>query len=432
MPFELAMTQPRKIAVIGGGIAGMGAAVRLSETNQVTLFESDARLGGHARTVIAGKNNDMPVDTGFLVFNDANYPNLLALFEQLEVETENSDMSFGVSIKGGWLEYGVAKPRAIMAQKRNLIRPQFYKMMGDLLRFNRDALAAADDPEMTVGQLLDKMKMGDWFRDYYLLPFTGAIWSTPLQGVLDFPAQALLTFFKNHNLLAQTGQHQWRTVKGGSRNYVEKVERLLTSRGTDIRLNAPIQAVSRIGGQVHIRAHGGEAEIYDDVVIATHSDQALNMLTDASPYETANLGAIKYQPNEMILHADTSLMPKRRAAWASWVYTEDQNYPSDRIDLTYWINNLQNLPDDDPVFVTLNTNRPVNENLIYDTHTFMHPVFDCAAMQAQKTIDLMNGDRNTWFAGAWMRNGFHEDGLWSGYAAADSLMSKPFVALAAE
>ena len=432
MPFENAQAVAKRIAVIGGGISGMGAAYALRHSHQVVLFESTPQLGGHARTVIAGKNNDMPVDTGFLVFNNVNYPHLTKLFEELSVPTINSDMSFGASIDGGWLEYGVLAPSAVFAQKRNVLRPKFFGMVRDILKFNKRASTENIDPTITIGALIKKWQLGDWFRDYYLTPFTGAIWSTPTMQILDFPAQAMITFMKNHALLGAGGQHQWRTVKGGSRKYVNLLEQALIKNDVELRVSTSVDAVRRGTAGVEVKSVGGEYETFDDVIFATHSDITLAMLSDANALERNALGAIKYQPNDMVLHADTSIMPKRKAAWASWVYTEDKDRQSDRIDLTYWINRLQSLPNDDPCFVTLNTQRDIDPALIYDQYTFSHPVFDVAALQAQQVLSDLNGVNSTWFCGAWMRNGFHEDGLATGIEAARRLIVQNATLMAAE
>ena len=432
MPFENAQAVAKRIAVIGGGISGMGAAYALRHSHQVVLFESTPQLGGHARTVIAGKNNDMPVDTGFLVFNNVNYPHLTQLFEELSVPTINSDMSFGASIDGGWLEYGVLAPSAVFAQKRNVLRPKFFGMVRDILKFNKRASTENIDPTITIGALIKKWQLGDWFRDYYLTPFTGAIWSTPTMQILDFPAQAMITFMKNHALLGAGGQHQWRTVKGGSRKYVNLLEQALVKNNVELRVSTSVDAVRRGTAGVEVKSVGGEYETFDDVIFATHSDITLAMLSDANAIERNALGAIKYQPNDMVLHADTSIMPKRKAAWASWVYTEDKDRQSDRIDLTYWINRLQSLPNDDPCFVTLNTQRDIDPALIYDQYTFSHPVFDVAALQAQQVLSDLNGVNSTWFCGAWMRNGFHEDGLATGIEAARRLIVQNATLMAAE
>jgi predicted NAD/FAD-binding protein len=411
MPFETFKGAPKRIAVIGAGISGMGAAHMLSRHNNVVLFEAENRLGGHARTVIAGKNGDQPVDTGFIVFNNVNYPNLLRLFDELKVPIAKSDMSFAASINGGQLEYGLHSVGALFAQKKNLANPKFLRMIRDVLHFNKRGFEVADDPEMTIGQFLEKLGTGDWFRDYYILPLSGAIWSTPVEKILDFPAQAMIQFFKNHALMGITGQHQWYTVEGGSIEYVNRLGAAMDREGVEMRLGAPIDGVRRVEGGAMVKTVGAEWEMFDEVLFATHSDQALAMMSDASPAERAALSAIKYQPNTAVLHADERLMPKRRVCWASWNYVEPQGPKPEKIDLTYWMNCLQPIPEADPMFVTLNSNSPIREELIYDQATFAHPVYDVVAQHGREAIRSMQGMRSTWFCGAWMKNGFHEDGL---------------------
>ncbi len=421
MPFETFTAAPKRIAVIGAGISGMGAAHMLAGSHRVVLYEAAARLGGHARTVMAGKCRDQPVDTGFIVFNRANYPHLLRLFDELDVPVAKSDMSFGASIDGGRIEYGLRNLKAVFAQTSNLARPRFLGMMRDVLRFNARAATSARDPGETVAGLVDRMRLGDWFRDYYLLPLSGAIWSSPVDKILDFPAEAMIRFFENHALLSATGQHQWFTVQGGSVQYVTRLEAAMRRAGIDIRVATPVSAVRRVPGGVEVKPAGGDWEAFDEVVFASHADQALALLADASPVERAALGAVKYQPNEAVLHADTALMPRRRGVWSSWNYAEEGGRRGDRIDLTYWMNSLQPIPKDDPMFVTLNATRTIREELIYDQVTFAHPIYDLGALQAQQTIRATNGTRGTWFCGAWMRNGFHEDGLASAVDVVDAM-----------
>ena len=431
MPFETPGQAPRRIAVIGGGISGMSAAHLLARSNSVVLYEAEPRLGGHARTIIAGKRKDQPVDTGFIVFNRVNYPNLVRLFHDLGVPTTESKMSFGASIKGGRLEYGLASVDAIFAQRKNALDPRFLHMLSDIVHFNRNAEAVATDPAMTIAELLGRLRTGAWFRDHYITPFSGAIWSTPTSGILDFPAQALVRFFRNHALLGYEGQHQWYTVEGGSVEYVRRLAAAMTGAGVDIRTASPIAGVTRQSGGVLVRAEGAEWEMFDDVVFACHSDQALRLLADPTEDETRCLSAIRYQPNEAVLHSDVSLMPRSRKVWSSWSYVEPKTGPGDRIDLTYWMNSLQPIAEDDPLFVTLNTSRPIRDGLIHDVTTFHHPVFDVSAFAAQDRIRVMNGTRNTWFCGAWMRNGFHEDGFASAVDVVEALAQRHSARLAA-
>jgi predicted NAD/FAD-binding protein len=411
MPYENIGPAPKRIAVIGAGISGMGAAHMLADSHSVVLFESEKRLGGHARTKVAGKNGDQPVDTGFIVFNYANYPHMADLFAKLDVPVIKSNMSFGASIDGGRLEYAFSDFGTIFAQKSNLARPAYWRMLRDVYRFNARAFELSRTDDMTIAGLLDVLGSGEWFKKYYLTPLSGAIWSTPVDKILDFPAKAMIDFFENHALLHHTGQHQWYTVDGGSIEYVRRLGQAMERQGVDMRLGAGVEAVRRTEIGVEIKVWGAQWECFDEVVFATHSDDSLSMLSDPSEQERKHLGAVKYQPNEIILHADDNVMPRRKKCWSSWNYTEDAGKQTDKIDLTYWMNCLQPIPKDDPMFVTLNSTRSIREELIYDQTTLRHPVYDLAALQAQKDIAAMNGTNKTWFCGAWMKNGFHEDGL---------------------
>ena len=424
--------RPKRIAVVGGGISGLGAAYALSNTYKVTLFEAENRLGGHARTVFSGKSGQQPVDTGFIVFNYPNYPELSQLFSELNVPIAKSDMSFGASLKSGKIEYALRNFDAIFAQRKNLLNPQFVKMVWDINKFNTIGLTVADDESLTIGQFLKRLKTGDWFRDYYLLPLSGAIWSTPTEKILDFPAYAMLQFFKNHALLSRSGQHQWYTVKGGSREYVSRLENVLAQKQVEIRVNTPVASVTRHATGVVVKTYRSEPQTFDEVVFATHSDDTLALLSDPSKIEERNLASIKYQDNEVVLHSDVSVMPKLYKCWSSWVYTERKDKSTDKIDLTYWMNSLQPIPLDDPLFVTLNSTQNIDQNKIHDQVTMRHPVYDLGVLSVQKDISLNNGDNRTWFSGAWMKNGFHEDGLSSGLDVARSILAKDTLSIAAE
>ncbi|MGY6411053.1 MAG: NAD(P)/FAD-dependent oxidoreductase [Alkalilacustris sp.] len=411
MPFETPDAASRRIAVIGAGISGLAAAHLLGRTHKVVLFEAEPRLGGHARTVIAGKRGDQPVDTGFIVFNHVNYPNLVRLFADLDVPTVPSTMSFGASFDGGRFEYALQSLDSLFAQRSNILDPRYLRMLRDILRFFAKGRTLADAHDLTVDDMIARLGLGRWFRDRFLLPFSGAIWSTPAEEIGAFPAAALITFFDNHNLLQYSDQHQWYTVQGGSIEYVRRMEAAMRAQGTELRCGAPVQAVRRTEAGVEVRAAGAEWEAFDEVIFASHSDQSLALLTDPSEAERAALSKVRYQPNHAVLHADESLMPKRRKCWASWVYTEARGQAPGPVSLSYWMNSLQPIPQDDPMFVTLNPRRPIREELIYDEVSFHHPVYDLAALQGQAEIRALNGTRNTWYCGAWMRNGFHEDGF---------------------
>ena len=432
MPFETITQAPRKIAVIGAGISGMGAAHALAKDHAIVLFESEDRLGGHARSKMAGRNGDQAVDTGFIVYNYANYPNLVALFEHLEVPVTKSNMSFGASFGGGQMEYGLASLNALFATRRNIANPKFLRMVRDILKFNKDGLAASREEGLTIGELLTKLGLSDYFADHYLLPFSGAIWSTPKEKIMDFPANTMMQFFDNHALLGATGQHQWWTVDGGSIEYVTRLGAAMFERGVDIRLSSAIDAVRRTDTGPQVKTHGAEWEQFDEVIFATHSDDTLAMLQDPTPQEAATLGAVKYQPNKVVLHSDTSIMPKRRQVWSSWVYAEEAGKSQGEIDLTYWMNSLQPWLKADPLMVTLNTTRDIDPALIWDEVTLRHPVYDLAAGEAQKQAAAMNGSNRTWFCGAWMKNGFHEDGLSSAYDVVRALNAADRLEIAAE
>ena len=411
MPFEYISQPPLKIAVIGSGVSGLGAAHLLAQSHRVTLFEASDRLGGHARTVVAGKRGDQPVDTGFIVLNDHTYPRLTRLFDTLDVPLKSTRMGFGVSADAGFIEYSFENWYDIVAQKRNLLRPKFYKMMLDALKFNREGLqAATEDPSKSLGQLIDDLDLGDWFKRYYLLPFSGAIWSTPTEQMLEFPAASLLRFFKNHGLLQRNTPIQWKTVDGGSVQYVNALEKEMRQRGVTIRLGTPVQLVRRYDDAVWIKSPYALAEQFDRVVFACHSDQALNILEQPTEEETRLIGAIKYSQNRSVLHADASVMPKRKACWAAWTYVSDKPQPDQPIGVTYWMNALQGIPNDDLLLNSLNPERPIREELIYDEASFAHPVFDRAAIEAQPKIKHIQGKNNTWYCGAWLKHGFHEDG----------------------
>jgi len=419
MPFDLTRGAPQRIAIVGAGISGLAAAWVLSRCHQVTLYEAEGRLGGHARTVLAGRHGDQPVDTGFIVFNYANYPHLTAMFRDLDVPVERSDMSFGVSLLGGRLEYALRSGNALFGQRRNLLSPGFHGMIRDILRFNRRAEAAAR-PGQTIADLVEELRLGPRFRDHYLFPICGAIWSTPASDIGAFPAEALIRFMRNHALMSADGQHQWWTVAGGSRSYVSRLETALRGAGVTIRAGTPVRAVTRDADGVTLRGPGLPAETHDQVILATHADQSLAMLADASAAERDALGAVRFRPNRVVLHADPSVMPRRRRCWSSWVYRSGA--AEGEAGISYWMNRLQNIPATDPLFVSLNPGLPIREAAIFDEATFRHPVFDHAALAAQDRVAALQGQRRTWFAGAWLRNGFHEDGFASALRVARRLM----------
>jgi len=423
-----------RIAVIGSGIAGLSAAWLLSRRYRVSLFDSAERLGGHSHTVEVGAGPQrVAVDTGFVVFNESTYPNLTRMFAYLGVETEASDMSFSVSVEQGRWEYaGARNLRGLFAQKRNLLRPAFWRMLAEIVRFYA-SFREHDGRSLegvTLGDLLRSGGYGDVFRDRHLLPMAAAIWSGSFRSLLDFPAEGFLAFCRNHGLLQFRGRPQWRTVSGRSRAYVD---RLAASVSDGIHLGADIAGIERGDTGVVLAMRDGRRERFDRCVIATHADTALRLLADPGGEERRVLGAFAFQPNRAILHRDPALMPRRRACWASWNYIADA--PADRdapVFVTYWLNRLQNLDPAVPLFLSLNAERRPRDETVIAEFVYDHPQFDARAAAAQAALPAIQGRRHTWFCGAWTGYGFHEDGLVSGMAAAAALgVEAPWRATAA-
>lgn len=410
-----------KTAIIGSGISGLGAAYLLHPKHDICVYEQNSYAGGHSRTVDVQKSgSSVPVDTGFIVFNKRNYPLLTALFDRLDVPYEKSSMSFGISINDGFLEYGTESLRNLFAQKRNVLRPAFWGMLCDILRFNRKAPdLLLEDSNPTMGEYLAQLKTGDWFKDYYLLAMGGAIWSTPVKEMLDFPAKAFIRFFHNHGLLTVNNQPQWYSVKGGSREYINRLtadfkEKILTGTG--------VKKVTRSKSQVTIYDTNGSSREFDRVVFACHADEALRLIETPTAQEQEIIGSFQYQNNKIVLHSDTSFMPKNRKCWSSWVYLcNTKSDGGDKIGLSYWMNNLQQLETDEPLIVTMNPQIMPEQDKIYDTHEFTHPVFNAKAVAAQNHIHEIQGQNSTWYCGAYQRYGFHEDGLWSAYRMAEQM-----------
>ena len=406
----------KRIAVIGSGISGLGAAWALKDTADVVVFERDSRAGGHACThVFDYDGHETAVDLGFIVYNGLNYPNLIGFFDALGVETQASDMSFAVSDPDGW-EWA-STLNGLFAQRRNLINPEFHTFWRTILRFNdlaRTELAADAIQDTTLSAWLDRHGFDTAFRNNYVLPMGAAIWSTPEDKLLNFPAQSFFRFFDNHRLMHKE-RPKWRTVSGGSRHYVEKVREQLGSR---IRLNTPAERISPFGDKVAVASTSGGMEIFDEVILAAHSNETLDLVSEHYEDQAFLLRSVRYRPNRIFLHRDESLMPQRKAAWASWNVLK-QN--ADDICLTYWMNKLQGLPMERPVFITLNPGEPPAPELTFHEYSFDHPQFDAAAEAAVRSITRVQGKDGLWFAGAWMGRGFHEDGLKSGLAAALSL-----------
>ncbi len=425
----------RRVAVVGSGIAGLTTAYRLagaasgsapssaSGASHVTLFEAGAYFGGHTHTVdVTLDGVTHGVDTGFLVFNHRTYPHLVRLFEELQVDTAPSEMSFSVQVPQTGLEWSGCDLNTVFAQRRNLVSPRFWGMLADILRFNRLASALAErgaDSELaeSIGDFLARHGFGPRFRDGYFLPMIGCIWSCPTDQMLRFPVATMIRFCHNHGLIQITDRPQWHTVRGGARHYVDKLLRGIP----DARLNSPVRSLRRLPpgqGQAGVMlATDQGSERFDEVVLACHSDQSLALLHDATPAERAVLGAIRYHPNRAVLHTDASLLPRRRRAWAAWNYARASDAAQEQagVCLHYLINRLQPLPWRQPVVVSLNPDpaRLPDPACVLGEFEYSHPVFDRAAIDAQQRLASMQGRAHVWFCGAWTRYGFHEDGLMS-------------------
>jgi predicted NAD/FAD-binding protein len=422
----------RRVAVIGSGISGLTVAHELAREAAVTLFEAERWFGGHAHTVdvqIEGVSHG--VDTGFLVYNERTYPQLIALFERLGVTSAPSDMSFSVQTPATGWEWCGSNLNGVFAQRSNLLSPRFLGMLTEIARFNRLATAIAlrdGDRELfePIGAFLDRHHFGQAFREGYFLPMIGCIWSCPADQMLQFPIGTMIRFCHNHGLVQLRDRPQWRTVVGGSKHYVNK----MLSAIVDARLATPVRSVRRLppgSGAAGVMVDtDGSSERFDEVVLSCHTDQALALLADASVEERAVLGAIRYQPNLAVLHTDSSVLPRRRRAWAAWNYERATRHDRERaaVCLHYLINRLQPLPWQTPTIVSLNPLRPIRRDAVLGQWEYEHPVFDRAAVQAQRRVPALQGRSHVWFCGAWTRYGFHEDGLMSGLAVVEGLRAR--------
>ena len=422
----------RRVAVIGSGISGLSVAHALAPLAHVTLFEAGSYFGGHTNTVDVTLNGvTHGVDTGFLVFNERTYPELIRLFGELGVQTTASEMSFSVQVPDLGLEWSGCNLDSVFAQRRNLVRPGFWRMLKDMLRFNKVCTVIAQHNseshlQQPIGDFLAEQRFGAEFRDWYFLPMIGCIWSCPTDQMLRFPITTMIRFCHNHGLLQIANRPRWFTVTGGARHYVDK----MLERISDARLNCPVRSVRRIppgigSAGVSIATDAG-TERFDDVVMACHSDQSLALLSDATQGEREVLGAIAYHANRAVLHTDTSVLPQRRRAWAAWNYERAASGSRElaSVCLHYLINRLQPLPFDTPLLVSLSPVREPRADCVQGEFHYAHPVFDMAAIAAQKRVPALQGAANTWFCGAWTRYGFHEDGLMSGLAVVDALKAR--------
>ena len=416
------MNRKQRIAVVGAGISGLASAWLLSREHDVTLFEAGAYLGGHTNTVDVTLEGRMhPVDTGFLVFNEKTYPNLIAMFSLLGVESVETEMSFAVSLENPDLEWAGSNLATVFGQKRNLVRRPFWSMLSDILRFNRESmawLATHPDNQRSLRDFLAEGRYSAAFSDWYLLPMAAAIWSCPTGQMLDMPLATFIRFCQNHGLLQVFDRPMWRTVKGGGRAYVRKIAALLD----DIRLACPVISVTRDGKALTLtHVHGSEQ--FDQVVMACHSDQSLAILGNAATdAQRAVLSAIRYQPNRAVLHTDRALLPRDEKLWSAWNYFAGRGEPGDQpVGVSYLINKLQPLPFKTPVVVTLNPAREPDPAKVIAEFDYAHPIFDGPAIQAQQRLASVQGDNGIWLAGAWGSYGFHEDGLKSALPVVNGL-----------
>lgn len=420
---------------MGSGISGLAVAHSLKGQADVTLYEAGDYFGGHANTVditlpTPKGNVTHGVDTGFLVFNERTYPNLINLFAELGVETALSDMSFSVQAPKAWgsesLEWSGTNLDTVFAQRKNLLRPKFIKMLLDVLRFNKLCTRIAEEQKevemrQPLSQFLKQHQFSEAFKDWYFLPMMGCIWSCPTDQMLEFPVATMIRFCHNHGLIQVSNRPRWFTVTGGSKNYVQKI----VAGIADKRLNSPVQLIERDEQGVRVITQG-HAERFDEVVLCTHSDQALRMLRAPSELETQCLSAIPYQDNVAVLHTDASVLPQRQKAWAAWNYVraESADQESSRVCLHYLLNKLQPLPYEQAVVVSLNPTQAIDPQHVIRSIDYAHPVFDLAAIDAQQRMPQLQGQQHTWYAGAWLGYGFHEDGLKSGLAVARELLKK--------
>ena len=417
-----------KIAVIGSGVSGLGAAYALSDVADVHLFERDRRIGGHSNTVeVEYDGASIAVDTGFIVYNERNYPNLCGLFDHLGVETRQSDMSFGFSLGDGALEYACDDLDSIFAQRRNLLNPRFLWTFREVLRFCSTApadLASGAATGLSLGDWLARRRFSRWFRERFILPMGGAIWSTPTDRMLAFPADSFLRFFANHDLYTGLDEAMtWRTVTGGSRNYVSGILRALGPRA---HAGIGAASVDRSGPMPRLRFTDGSEGVFDAVVLATHAPDALGLLARTDAEEAATLGAFRVSRNRAVLHRDARLMPKRRKVWSSWTLMSRGDADAGRpVAVSYWMNRLQGLDPTRDLFVTLNPHREPAPEAVFAEFDYAHPLYDAAAFAAQDRLDALQGRGGVWYAGAWTGYGFHEDGLRSGLRVAQALGARP-------
>ena len=413
------------IAIIGSGISGLSASYFLSDKCRIKLFEKNDYLGGHSNTVTVDYDGcKIPVDTGFIVFNHQTYPNLKKFFELLSVDCQKSNMSFSVKVDDGRFEYAGTNLTTVFAQLKNALNPRFLWMLYDILKFNKRAIEVLEKPfdaSYSLEKFLNELGVKNYFRQFYLLPMSGAIWSCPLEAMLSYPAQSFVSFFKNHGLLTVANQPQWYSVKGGSVEYVKKINAKISD---SVVLSNEVLSVTRLDGEgVLVKSKQGE-EKFDAVLFACHGDQVLKILQNPTAQESEIFSSFSYQKNLAVLHRDESIMPNSKRAWASWVYANNQN-DSAKISVTYWMNNLQNIDHNFPLFVTLNPTKEIAEEKVFRKFIYEHPMFDSAAVNSQERIEEIQGIDRLYFCGAYQKYGFHEDGISSAIAAINKMGVSP-------
>jgi predicted NAD/FAD-binding protein len=417
----------KRLAIIGSGIAGLGCAYLLRTRYRLTLFEKNAYAGGHTNTVtVSESGRQLPIDTGFMVFNHVTYPNLVRLFSELGVVTKPTEMSFSVQHRPTGLEFSGSSINHLFAQRTNLFKPRFWRMLLQIARFNREAVAALEDPafsKMSVGEYVRVRGYGNDFLQLYLVPMSGAVWSTPPALMLEFPAMSLLRFFHNHGFLGLNTQHPWFTVDGGAQSYVKLIQRHL---GDCFHLSTPVVGVRRDGDEVIVTLADGKKEVFDQVILAAHADQSLRMLEDADVEERRLLGAFRYQPNLALLHQDASVMPRSKKCWSSWNYRiapgpDGQSLPS----TIYWMNRLQGVSKEQDYFVSINGEAFVDPRKILRRIEYEHPLFNLEALGAQAALPGLNrrgSSQSVFFAGSYFRYGFHEDAFASAVDCARAMV----------
>jgi len=415
----------KSVAIIGSGIAGLGCARLLHERLEIRLFEKERRVGGHSNTLVVDEEGTaLPIDSGFMVYNEVTYPLLTRLFAELDVETEPSDMSFSVQHRPSGLEFCGSSMSQLFAQRRNLLSPRHYRMLASIGRFNREAVAALDDPQyrtITLGDYVSARGYGSDFLDRYLIPMSAAVWSTPFRQIMDFPALTLIRFFHNHGFLGMNTQHPWRTVRGGSRAYVEKLIQPFRER---IVTGDPVVSVRRDAHGAHLRMASGETALFDQVVFAAHADESLAILADPTPDELRLLSPFRYQTNVAQLHTDTSVMPRTRRTWASWNYRITEVAGQAHGSTVYWMNSLQQVSKNRNYFISIDDAGEIDPASVLQRVVYQHPLFTSQAVAAQQQLPSLNDGETSFFCGSYFGYGFHEDALRSGTEAAAALLAR--------